>query len=115
MQFDLSASTLDVTDETSVEVLAATRRDADELRVVNGIELIDSAPCVDWTPYVIPLLSHPSEEVRARALRCLGRSGDEALSGAVAGLLNAPEESVRAAAGEALCNIAGPRAVQRVA
>ena len=112
---DLEGATIDISDETTVRVLAVALQDADELRVVHALQLIAGAPAVNWDAHVAPLLAHPSATVRIMALGHLGRAGNVEHGAAVARLLDAAETDVRAAAIEAFCGIMGPAAGDRVA
>jgi HEAT repeat protein len=115
-RLDFANAAIDISDETTVQVLASALRSPDELLVVHTLELIAHARSVDWTPHLAPLLGHPSAEIRTLALRQLeqsARAGE--LSNSVAGLLNAPECSVRAAAVSAVSAFGGPLAGERIA
>lgn len=112
--FDLSSGRIDATDPTTVQALAAALQHPDSMRALHALELIATAPDIEWDLYVAPLLSHASPDVRTLALRHLARPGNAAQTEGVAALFNAPEESVRAAAIEAYCTIEGQRAVRHV-
>jgi|PlaIllAssembly_1097288.scaffolds.fasta_scaffold05372_2 HEAT repeat protein len=114
-RLDFAHATIDITDEAMVQVLADALRGPDDLLVVHTLDLIDQAPKVDWTPYVIPLLRHPSPAVRILALGHLGRAGGQQHQEPVAALLAAAEADVRAAAVEALAAIGAPGISSRVA
>lgn len=111
---DLEGATINISDETTVRVLMAALQNPDELYVLHALQLITSAPAVNWDPYVVPLLDHPSPAVRLSALRHLGRSGNAGYADSVEALLTAPEAEVRAAAVEAYCTTVGSTAVTRV-
>ena len=111
---DLDGTTLSITDETTVQVLAAALRHSDELRVLNALQLIAGAPAVNWDQHVAPLLAHPSAAVRLQALQYLGRQGNARYAETVGALLGAPEADVRAAAVAALCAMVGLLAIPRV-
>ena len=121
---NLEASTIDIRDEATVQVLVKALKDEDEFQVIHALTLIADAPRVDWDSQVIPLLKHPSPQVKILALQYLGRSEGtgftEQLSvlsftGQIALLFNADDHEVRAAAIEAFCGITGNRAISRIA
>lgn len=113
-RFDLRGAPLNIMDADSVRVLADALHDADDLRVLHAMQLIADAPGADWDAHVAPLLAHPSPDLQVSAIRFLGKPGNQAYEGAIIGLFNAASESVRAAAIEAYCAIAGSSAVDRV-
>ncbi len=113
---DLEGATIDVSDETTVQVLMAALGHTDELLVLHALQLIASAPAVNWAPRLASLLTHPSAAVRLQALRYLGQSGRQVYAENVAPLLADPEPEVRAAAIEAYyALVEGPAAASRVA
>jgi ATP:ADP antiporter, AAA family len=98
-QLDLSAVTMDVTDEATARILAQALTHPDELQVLHALKLIENAPKGDWGRFVSPLLEHPSPQVRLQALDCLtSLQPQPADAWRIAKLLEAPEEEVRAAA-----------------
>lgn len=113
-RFDLASATIDVTDETTVQLLARMLKEPDARKVLHILELIRHAPEVQWDPYVVPLLAHPSSEIREAALRHLGRASNIVQADAVAALFAAPEPDVTAAAIAAYCAIAGVDATTRI-
>lgn len=113
-RFDLRGAPLEVTDADSVRVLRDALRDKDDLRVLHALELIVDAPGADWDRHVAPLLSHTSPDVQVRAIRYLGRPGNEHYAAAIAALFDTPEESVIAAAIEAYCAITGADALELI-
>jgi len=115
-RLDFANTTIDISDETTVKVLAAALKSPDELLVVHTLGLIAHARSVDWAPHVLPLLAHPSPEVRTLALRHFEQAGKAGeLPEAVADLLKAPESGVRAAAVSAVSAIGGPLADEQIA
>jgi HEAT repeat protein len=115
-RLDFANAIIDISDQTTVQVLAAALRSPDELLVLHTLDLITHAPSVDWAPRIAPLLGHPSPAIRTLALRHLGQPGtSKELAEAVAALLQAPESEVRAAAVSAVSAIGGPPAPDRVA
>jgi AAA family ATP:ADP antiporter len=113
-RLDFANSTYDISDETTIRVLATALRGTDELLVVHTLDLISQAPKVDWVPYVAPLLGHPSAEVRLQALRHLSLEGTATLTEQVTPLLDAPESEVRAQAIGTLCTLEGRAALDRI-
>jgi HEAT repeat protein len=57
---------------------------------------------VNWDADVAPLLQHPSPSVRVKAIQHLGRTGNDDYAHTISALLFEPEQTVRAAAVEAL-------------
>ncbi len=111
---DLENTPINVSDETTVRVLRTALRDPDELRLLHALQLIASAPAVNWDAHVIPLLQHPSAAVRMQALQSLGRQGNLRHAGAVFALFDDAETDVQAAALPAFCTMMGPAASPRV-
>jgi hypothetical protein len=97
-QLDLTALTLDLTEEETSRALIEALKHPDELMALHALKLIAEAPRSDWSEHVTPLLAHPSREVRLEALRYLERSQERVPKERVGALLTAPEEEVRAAA-----------------
>lgn len=113
-RFDFELVESLVVDETTIRVLQGALRQSDELRVAHALHLIQSAPEVNWDAEVLPLLDHPSAEIRLLALKHFGRAGKDDVVEAVVRMFDAPEASVRAAAIQAFCAIVGQAAVERV-
>jgi HEAT repeat protein len=114
-RLDFANATFDISDETTMRILAAALGGTDELLVVHTLDLISQAPKVNWISSVVPLLEHPSVEVRVQALRHLSSAGTATLAEQVALLLDAPEEEVRAQAIDTLCTLKGKAALDRIA
>lgn len=114
-KIDFENTTIDITDLATVKVLADTLRGSDAEYILHALSLITAAPNVNWDEYVAPLLSHPSPEVRVASLKQIGRENNTAYVDAVADLLKAEDEGVRAAAIVAYCAIARPNAIDRIA
>lgn len=114
-RLEFADGSFDISDETTIRILAAALRGTDELLVVHTLDLISQAPKVNWIPYVVPLLEHPSVEVRMQALRQLSLAGTAGLAERVARLLEAPEGEVRAQAVDTLCTLEGRAALDRIA
>ncbi len=112
---DLESSPLKISDETIVRILIEALHHPDELRVLHALELMASAPEVDWDEHVVPLLDHSALPVRIRAIQFLGREGNLKYFDAVAAQLNAPEAEVRTVALESLYAIAASNAVAHLA
>ncbi len=111
-RLSLDGAALDLSDKTTVEVLAAALRHPDELQVLHALQLIRVAPAA-WDPHVAPLLDHPSPDVRLLALRHLGRPGNTAYTQRLAALLDTPSDMLRAAAIEGWCAVQGQAAIAR--
>ncbi len=99
---DLEGTVINISDETTVRVLKDALGHPDELYVLHALQLIAGAPAVNWDADVAPLLQHPSPSVRVKAIQHLGRTGNDDYAHAISALLFEPEQTVRAAAVEAL-------------
>ncbi|MCB0197717.1 MAG: HEAT repeat domain-containing protein, partial [Anaerolineae bacterium] len=110
-RLNLEQEAIDISDETTVEVLASTLQNPDELQRLHALKLIEAVPKVNWDPHVASLLEHPSAEVRLTAVRYLGREGNTDYAQPLMALFHAPEDEVRAAAFLAFCTINGSQAV----
>jgi HEAT repeat protein len=113
-RFEIDMGTVDISD-AAAQVLINALYQPDPLQVVHALHFIDTAPQIDWDPYVATLLNHAAPEVRVLAIRHLGRPGNLAYVGPLADLFEAPDVEVRAAAIAAYCGIAGPQALNRIA
>ncbi|CAA9288241.1 MAG: hypothetical protein AVDCRST_MAG26-3899 [uncultured Chloroflexia bacterium] len=113
-RFDFELVESLVVDDTTIRVLHGALRQSDELRVAHALHLIQSAPEVNWDAEVLPLLDHPSAEIRVLALGHFGRAGKDDVVEAVVRMFDAPEAPVRVAAIQAFCAIVGQAAVERV-
>ncbi|HUS13664.1 MAG TPA: HEAT repeat domain-containing protein, partial [Chloroflexia bacterium] len=112
-RLNLDTTTIDESDGT-VRVLRAALAQPDETQVLHALQLIATAPRIQWDTEVCTLLEHPSPEVRVAALRHLGRPGNVAASTAIRGLFTTGDAAVQAAAIEAFCAVAGPAATAQV-
>lgn len=114
-RLDFESLSLDITDETTVNVLVHALHSADERQVVHVLHLSAEAPRSAWLPHVSILLTHPSPQVRVMALEYLRRAEAPMYSTEISALLQAPEDEVRAAAIDTLFAVAGPAASTQVA
>jgi ATP:ADP antiporter, AAA family len=89
---------LDMTDETTARLLIDGLHSSDESRVLHMLQVLGDAPPGAWTQHLVPLLDHPSADVRILALRAIGRAGDPVYGSDVGRLLQASEPAVREAA-----------------
>src|SRR5262249_51844905 len=99
---------LDVTDETTAQLLVDGLHSADDARVLHVLQLLGDAPPGVWTHHLVPLLDHPPPDVRILALRAIGRAGDRVQGAHVGQLLVAPDPAVRAAALQAFAALDPP-------
>jgi HEAT repeat protein len=113
-RLDLSAAEIDVSDETTIQVLAQSLQDPDELQVIHALNLMTHAPEVDWHPYIIPLLEHPSIQVRLMVLNMMQTSGQAEYAEQIVPQFRAEEGQVRAAAIEAYCALQEEGAIEKV-
>ncbi len=90
--------TLDMTDETTTQLLIDGLHNSDEVRVLHILQVLGDAPPGSWTQHLVPLLDHPSADVRILGLRAMSRAGDPLYGPDVGRLLNASEPAVREAA-----------------
>lgn len=102
-RLDLEGATIDATDDTTRQVLLTALQSADHLQVIHALNLMAAAPEVDWSPHILPLLRHPTPEVRLVAVRFLGRKGEHPYTREVAHLFTDADEAVRSAAIESFC------------
>jgi AAA family ATP:ADP antiporter len=111
---DLEGTTLDLNDDTTVRVLIGALQSPDHLYVLHALKLMEIEPNVDWSPHVVPLLDHPSGDVRIAALQVMTRAGNVKQAETIARLLDSDDENMQAAAIEAYCTINGAPASDRI-
>lgn len=117
-RLDLDESPIDINDETTLQVILSALKDEDALQILHALRLIQDAPTVEWRPHIMPLLAHPSAEVRIMAVRHLGRAvptPDSAYTDSITDLFDDAVPGVRAAAIEVYCALAGQTAIPHVA
>jgi len=112
-RLDLDRATVDLSDEGSHRVIAASLSAPDPMRVVHALSLLSRIPG-DWLDAVVGLLGHADGRVRALALDYLAREGDERVAGRAVASLDDPVEEVRAAAAVCLCALQGQDSLARV-
>jgi hypothetical protein len=113
-RLDLEAAEIDVSDETTIQVLVQSLQDPDEFQVVHALNLMNHAPDVDWLPYIAPHVNHPSPAVRLIVLRLLQESRRPEFAELIVSQFTAAEAQVRAAAIEAYCALQEDTAVEAV-
>ncbi|HMA36719.1 MAG TPA: Npt1/Npt2 family nucleotide transporter [Chloroflexia bacterium] len=107
-------ATLDVADPQTLPLLTTALQQDDPQQVLSALELIATAPQLDWSTYVAPLLGHRSPAVQRQALQCLGDIHSTRYLDSIRGLLASPDEGVCAAAIETLCALTGLGGVRQV-
>jgi len=101
-RLDLAGLAIDVTEDTTAQLLIRTLNSGDDRQVVYVLQLLMESSDPRWRPHIEGLLTHPSPQVRVATLHYLGREADPSLHRQIAALLDAPEDEVRAAAIEAM-------------
>ena len=75
-EVDLSEITNFVTDPGSVQMLVGALGSGEERRIRYALRLLQSSRGVDFRDPLVPLLAHPSDRVRAEAVRTLPALGE---------------------------------------
>jgi HEAT repeat protein len=105
---------LDLNDDTAVQLLLDTLQHPDEVRVLVALHLLSEAPPGDWLPRLTPLLSHSDAGVRQVTARVLARSGSSAEAELLLRLGQTPGEPGRAEAIEAYCALRKEEALAQI-
>ena len=112
-RLDLSGNWSPVIDDNTQRLLQARLQSEDDNDILTTLEILASVDA-DFQPDLLRLLSHPTEEIRIRALALVGDSGR--LDGAheIHSLCRDPSPRVRAAAITAFCAVGRERGVHAV-
>jgi HEAT repeat protein len=114
-RLDPSREQLAMSDETSRRVLAAELANPDPTKVIHALSLLGGTTEYDWSSHLVPLLGHPSADVRVAVLDLLGETPRPATHEAVRQRLDDTEPAVRAAAVRAFGVALGQGAVAELA
>jgi len=112
---DTDQLTVDIKDATTIRTLISALGSPEARQVVYALDLLESAQEVPEIPELANLIHHESEAVRYKALRVLGKAGNETIATEVEGLLTDKSNEVRSEAVHYLCAFSGenPRDVMR--
>ncbi len=113
-RFDPALEPINISDETTKEILLDALRQPDEAQVLQALSLVKEAPQVDWSSALIPLLDHPATAVRIEALDRMSQPLYAAHGDRIQQLISDPEGDVRAAAITAFCAIRADDATSHI-
>ena len=112
-RLDLSGRWSPVVDESTHRLLQQRLQTDDETEILITLELLPSLDA-DFHGDLLRLLTHPSEQVRIRALGLVGDSGRLQGADSIRALFQDPSPPVRSAAIRAFCAVGRDRATQTV-
>ena len=101
-RLDLDAEHLDLSDDSSVQVIREALQGAEEGRVLHALTLMEETDRVDWQRDLLPLMESPSSQIRRIALTQLAVTEGDGARRAIRAALDDPDSIVRAVAVEAV-------------
>ncbi len=104
-RFDPALEAINISDETTKEILLDALRQSDEAQVLQALSLVKEAPQIDWSSALVPLLDHPATAVRIEALDRMAQPLYAPHVERIQQLFTDPEGDVRAAAITTVCAI----------
>lgn len=110
-RLDLDTGLSRMLDDGTIKTLRARLRSEDEHEVMHALELLSSVRA-SFTDELILLLDHPQDQIRIRALKLIGDSGQLDAAASIHDLMSDGTPEIRAAAIGAFCAIGRERAVR---